>query len=61
MLTPFIRLVDCLVDRLLVDRDFVSRAVAKIKDHGVQDTCLIHAGLSGLIHCGRGDVSRSLE
>ena len=28
-LTPFSRLVDCLVDRLLVDRDSFIRAVAK--------------------------------
>jgi hypothetical protein len=28
-LTPFSRLVDCLVDRLLVYRDLFSRAVAK--------------------------------
>jgi hypothetical protein len=28
-LTPFSSLVNCLVDRLLVDRDFFSRAVAK--------------------------------
>ena len=75
-LTPFSRLVHCLVDNItvltlgltpfsrlvhcLVDPDFFSRAVAIHFLQGVQDTGLIHSGLSGLIHCRGHGMAQSI-